>query len=66
MDHQSKAMKVDVLADKLVRDILGGAKGMIWHGALASLVRYMTWALPTWIVDRLVNAERGLGHVKRL
>ncbi|KAJ4287148.1 hypothetical protein N0V90_012546 [Kalmusia sp. IMI 367209] len=65
LDHQSKAMKVHVLADKLVKDILGGAKGKIWHGAFAPLVRFITWAFPTWLVDRMVNAERGLGHVKR-
>lgn len=65
MDHLGKAMNVEVLADKLVKEILGGAKGAIWHGALASLVRIMTWVLPTWYVDRLVNAERGLKLVKR-
>jgi len=65
MDHQGKAMKVQVLADKLVKDILGGARGTIWHGAFASLVRFATWAFPTWLVDRLVNAERGLEQVKR-
>ncbi|TKA66548.1 hypothetical protein B0A55_08497 [Friedmanniomyces simplex] len=65
MDHQSKATKVEVLAEKLVEEVLGGAKGHIWHGAFASLVRFMTWAFPTWYVDRLVNAERGLGQVKR-
>jgi len=65
MDHQSKATKVEVLADKLVKDILSGAKGLIWHGAFASLVRFITWAFPTSYVDKLVNAERGLGQVKR-
>lgn len=65
MEHQGKAMKVDVLADKLVKDILGGAKGAIWHGALASLTRFMTWACPTWLVDKMVNGERGLDLVRR-
>jgi 1-acylglycerone phosphate reductase len=64
MDHQGTAMKVEVLADKLVKDIIGGAKGVIWHGALASLVRFMTWAFPTWFVDKLVNGERGVKLVK--
>ncbi|KAF2804124.1 NAD(P)-binding protein [Mytilinidion resinicola] len=66
MDHQGKAMKVDVLAAKLVKDILGGARGPIWRGALASLVQFITWAFPGWYVDKLVNGERGLEHVKRL
>lgn len=65
MDHQGKAMKVEVLADRLVTDLLSGTKGPIWRGALASLVRFMTWAFPTWYVDKLVNAERGLGLVER-
>jgi len=65
MDHQRQAMKVGVLAEKLIKDILGGAKGPVWHGALASLVRFMTWACPTWYVDTLGNSERGLEHVKR-
>ena len=39
MDHQRQAMNVDVLAGKLVKDILGGARGVIWHGAFAPLVR---------------------------
>jgi 1-acylglycerone phosphate reductase len=53
MDHQGKSMKVQVLADKLVRDILGGARGTIWHGTFAPLVRFATWAFPMWLVDRL-------------
>lgn len=65
MEHQEKAMKVEVLANKLVKDILGEARGQIWHGALSGLVQPMTFAFLTWYVDKLVNAERGLGQVKR-
>ncbi|KAF2490218.1 NAD(P)-binding protein [Lophium mytilinum] len=65
MDHQRKAMKVQVLAEKLVKDILGGTRGPIWQGALAGLVRFITWGLPAWLVDKLVNGERGLNLVKR-
>ncbi len=64
MDHQSKSMKVEVLAEKLVKDILGGARGQIWYGAFATLVRFITWAFPTWVVDNLVNSGRGLEQVK--
>jgi 1-acylglycerone phosphate reductase len=64
MDHQKTAMNVEVLADKLVKDIIGGTSGVIWHGALASLVRFMTWAFPTWYVDKLVNGERGVKLVQ--
>lgn len=65
MDHQGQAMKVEVLAEKLVKDILGGARGLIWQGALAPTVRFAAWALPTWLVDKLVNSARGLDQVKR-
>ena len=65
MDHRSKAMKVEVLAEKLIKDILGGTSGPIWHGAMASLTRFTTSLFPTWYVDKSVNAERGLEHVKR-
>jgi 1-acylglycerone phosphate reductase len=65
MDHQGKAMKVEVLANKLVKDILGESRGPIWHGAFAQLVRFTTWAFPTWYIDKLVNAKRGLDQVKR-
>lgn len=66
MEHRKQAMNVEVLANKLVKDILGGARGIIWQGALASTVRFMTWAFPTWLVDKLVNSARGLDQVKRL
>lgn len=66
MDHQRQAMKVEVLAEKLVRDIVGGARGQIWHGAFAPLVRWANWLSLLWYVDKTVNAERGLGKVKCL
>ncbi|ORX91624.1 hypothetical protein BCR34DRAFT_581399 [Clohesyomyces aquaticus] len=65
MDHQRQATNVDVLAGKLVKDILGGARGVIWHGAFASLVRWASWLNITWLVDRLINSARGLSQVKR-
>ncbi|RHZ49491.1 SDR family oxidoreductase [Aspergillus thermomutatus] len=65
MDHQRQAMNVDVLAEKLVKDILSGARGVIWHGAFAPLVRWASWLNITWLVDRLVNSARGLSQVKR-
>lgn len=66
MDHQKQAMQVELLADKLVKDIVGGTRGIVWRGALAPTVRFLIWAFPAWIVDRLVNSERGVDQVKRL
>ncbi|KAK9234169.1 hypothetical protein V1525DRAFT_391717 [Lipomyces kononenkoae] len=65
MDHQRQAMNVDVLAGKLVKDIVGGASGVIWHGAFAPLVRWASWLNITRLVDRLINSARGLSQVKR-
>ncbi|KAF6240115.1 hypothetical protein HO173_001725 [Letharia columbiana] len=65
MDHQRQATNVDVLAEKLVKDILGGARGVIWHGAFAPSVRWASWLNVTWLLDRLINSARGLSQVKR-
>ncbi|KAH8646317.1 hypothetical protein BX600DRAFT_555991 [Xylariales sp. PMI_506] len=64
MDHQSKASDAGVLAEKLVKDVLSGNSEAIWHGAFAPLLRFITWAFPTWYVDKLVNADRGLDQVR--
>lgn len=64
-DHQAKAMDVDLLAEALVKSILGGAQGLLWRGSMSSIVRFMTWALPTWVADRLVNSERGINLVAK-
>jgi 1-acylglycerone phosphate reductase len=64
MDHRSKASKVEVLVEKLVKDIIGVTSGIVWHWAFSSIVRFVTWGLPTWVVDNMVNTERGVGLVK--
>jgi len=65
MDHLKQASQVEVLAEKLVKEIVGGAKGQIWHGAFAFVVRVVTSGLPTWLVDGLINGPRGIKLVKR-
>jgi len=65
ISHQGKAMKVELLVNELVKDIIRGRKGVIWHGSFASFVKFASWALPTTLVDRMVNAERGLKLVNR-
>ena len=64
MDHLKQASKVEVLAERLVKEVVGGAKGQIWHGAFAFIVRFVTWGLPTWLVDGLTNGPRGIKLVK--
>jgi len=65
MDHQRQATNVEILAGRLVNDIIGGARGVIWHGAFAPSVRWASWLNITWILDRLINSARGLSAVKR-
>jgi 1-acylglycerone phosphate reductase len=65
MDHQLQATNVDVLAENLVKKILGGAKGTIWLGAFAPIIKWASWLNMTWLMDRLINSSRGLNKVKR-
>lgn len=64
MDHQGQATDVNVLAEKLVQDILSGTRGVTWRGAFAPSVRWASWLNLTWLVDRLINSARGLSQVK--
>jgi 1-acylglycerone phosphate reductase len=65
MGHQRQATKVDVLAERLVREIVRGADKTVWHGAFASLVWWASFLHTTWLVDRLINSQRGLKYVQR-
>ena len=65
MEHQKSASKVDVLAEQLVKDIVGGSSGIVWHGAYSAITRYGSWALPTSFMDNTINKPRGVGLVKR-
>lgn len=65
MDHQRQATNVDVLAKKLVKDIVNGASGVVWHGAFAPSVGWASSLNITWLLDRLINSSRGLNQVKR-
>jgi len=66
MDHRSKALSVDELATQVVNKVSGDSKGLSWLGAMSTITRCATWAMPTWFMDRMVNAERGIGLVKRI
>ncbi|KAJ8607596.1 hypothetical protein MRB53_040180 [Persea americana] len=66
MDFQSKAWKVDVLAESIVKSVLAGVRYPIWPGSFGFLVRILTWIAPISLVDGLINPERGINMVKRL
>lgn len=45
----SKSLPAD-FAKKVVHDILGGASGPVWRGAMASMVWYMLKFMPVWMM----------------
>ncbi|KAK9234250.1 hypothetical protein V1525DRAFT_350564 [Lipomyces kononenkoae] len=47
-------------AERVVNDILQGVYGKVWRGKLASVVRYSSIFLPTYILDRLLLKGSGL------
>ncbi|KAI1455761.1 putative short-chain dehydrogenase/reductase [Annulohypoxylon moriforme] len=59
-----KLENVDVTARYLVDDILGGAKGCIWRGAVSTECKWLSAYLPTWMMDALNNKARGLVELK--
>ena len=65
MDHRTKAVKVELLAKLLVKDVLSGAIGRIWRGAFAGIVKITELLSLTWLIDQMVNSERGLEQVRR-
>ncbi|PYH80324.1 NAD(P)-binding protein [Aspergillus uvarum CBS 121591] len=50
----------DDFARQVVQDILGGASGPVWRGAMASLVEVVSKYIPTGILDRAMKRGTGL------
>lgn len=44
-----KAMKADLYAEQVARDVASGKNGKIWRGTMAAPVKYLMWWLPTWL-----------------
>src|SRR3569833_549489 len=65
MAHSNEAMELEPFAQALVEDILDGRRGPIWRGNAATLIRFATWALPQWVIDKVCNKDQGLELVKR-
>lgn len=55
-------MESKVYAEKVVGDVLGGAKETIWRGAQSTIVRIAMAVIPTWLLVRrdLTSDERHL------
>lgn len=56
---------VDVTARNIVNDILGGAKGCIWRGAMSTEAKWLSWLLPAWALDLINNGARGISELRR-
>ncbi|EAU36466.1 conserved hypothetical protein [Aspergillus terreus NIH2624] len=47
-------------AREVAKDVLGGAAGPVWHGSMASMVKFMSRYMPTGILDRVMKGGTGL------
>ncbi|KAJ9162184.1 NAD(P)-binding protein [Coniochaeta hoffmannii] len=53
-------MSVDLFAEKVVADVLGGATGRVWRGAFTSCVWAIMTFCPRAVLDKLVTQNQGL------
>ncbi|MCJ1381252.1 hypothetical protein MMC17_004361 [Xylographa soralifera] len=60
------AMDVDVFAEKLVGDVLGGANGLVYRGKLATLSWFILKFLPVWVTDYILSRDKGLDKLADL
>ena len=51
---------VDAFATELVKDILGGTRGQIWKGKMASMSKFVTTWVPWRLLDGMVGNGRGI------
>ncbi|KAL3475143.1 hypothetical protein BJX99DRAFT_259760 [Aspergillus californicus] len=58
-DVSRKSAPADFARD-VVNDVLGGASGPVWRGAMASMVKFMSKYIPTFVLDRAMKGGTGL------
>jgi 1-acylglycerone phosphate reductase len=58
------SQEVDVMAANLVKDIVARRAGLVWRGGTATVVRFLSWLLPSIIFEYVVNDGRGLDEVR--
>ncbi|KAF3386449.1 NADPH-dependent 1-acyldihydroxyacetone phosphate reductase [Penicillium rolfsii] len=51
-------------AREVVKDVLGGATGPVWRGAMASMVKFMSTYMPTSVLDRAMKRGTGLDKLR--
>ncbi|MCJ1285459.1 hypothetical protein MMC26_004799 [Xylographa opegraphella] len=60
-----KAMEAEVFANRLVKDILNGKKGLVWRGNMAHVVKWTKSLLPAGVFDGLITKGRGLDQMAK-
>ncbi|KAI5853648.1 hypothetical protein GGS23DRAFT_608381 [Durotheca rogersii] len=62
---QREAEEPDVTAENLVRDVLSGRDGHVWHGGVvAGRAKYFHWTLPERFFEWMLLATRGVYQIK--
>lgn len=51
-------------AESLVRDVLRGADGHVWHGGVAGRAKYASWLMPERLFEWLLHSSRGVYEVR--
>ncbi|TLS30007.1 hypothetical protein PpBr36_02676 [Pyricularia pennisetigena] len=57
-------MDTKTVAKRLLGDVTAGRSGMVWRGGLATTTGYLSWLLPTWLLDWAGNSMTGVYKVK--
>ncbi|OCL12932.1 hypothetical protein AOQ84DRAFT_360221 [Glonium stellatum] len=63
-ENAKRGTSADVYAENVVKQLLGGADGKIWHGALSTLVWAVSF-LPDSVMDYIMMDKSGLKGLKR-
>jgi len=58
-----EGMNVNVFAEHLVADVLGGKTGQIWRGKMASMTRWVSTWVPWGLLDGMVTKGRGVDEL---
>lgn len=63
-DNKKNGMNVDTFAELVVKDVIGGRKGLVWRGALSALIYWVSWLAPTWVLDGVMYDRAGLKELE--
>lgn len=49
-------IRAEEYAERVVGDVIGGANGKIWRGAMATTAGWLVMVTPTWLLVRLMRS----------